>query len=138
MLSRIVTSLLALLMPRSAVGRSVRAEYRNNPSEIVVPFVAGGGTDLVAPSSRSSRQEWVTISLSQGGGGGVRASRRADRSPGDGYTVLMDIQLRLAAIGPRNAALTLGRRKYAGASCATRWGRGEAARRGRVQESRNG
>jgi putative tricarboxylic transport membrane protein len=66
---------------------------------IVVPYAAGGATDISARAvgehmSATLGQRFVTENVT--GGGGTLAITRVTRSPGDGYTLLVN-QLALAA-----------------------------------------
>ena len=71
-----------------------RAEYPGKPIEIVVPFVAGGCTDLV--SRRVA--DWIgkkwkqpVVVVNKAGGGGLPGARAAlKESRPDGYAILMD------------------------------------------------
>ena len=72
-----------------------RSSTRREPVEIVVPFVPGGGTDLIARATADYMgKKWgqPLLVVNKPGGGGVIGARAAlkDARP-DGYTVLMDI-----------------------------------------------
>lgn len=74
-------------------GRTIAEEnYPLRPVIIVVPFAAGGPTDLVArtiaPRLAEALEQQVTIENVVGSGGAV-AAMRVKRAPGDGYTIMM-------------------------------------------------
>jgi tripartite-type tricarboxylate transporter receptor subunit TctC len=111
---------LVLLGLTLAVVPAVSADYPEKPVEIVVPFVAGGGTDLVARLTADYvGKKWNSpiLVVNKPGGGGIPAARAAlkDSRP-DGYTVLMDIHtlssMHMAAF--KQPQITLADRKYAG------------------------
>lgn len=75
-----------------AAGRSAQAAgYPDHPVKIIVPFPAGGITDVVARmiaqrlSQRLGRQFFID---DIGGAGGNIGMGAAARAPGDGYTIL--------------------------------------------------
>lgn len=121
MTRRLAMSLLALLaaialLPAPPAG----AEYPEKQIEIVVPFTAGGGTDLVSRLVADHLgKKWgqPILVVNKPGGGGMVGARAAlkDARP-DGYTVLMDIHttssMHIAAF--KSPQLTLADRKYAG------------------------
>ena len=77
-----------LLAPLFALAQS----YPAKPVRIIVPFPAGGTTDLVARMVQPKFQEFLgvqTIIENKGGAGGSIGSNEAARSAPDGYTFLM-------------------------------------------------
>ena len=72
-------------------GASAQA-YPNRPIKVIVPFPAGGGTDVVA---RIVTQQMATIMNAtivvdnRGGAGGNIGTEIVARSPADGYTLLV-------------------------------------------------
>ena len=58
--------------------------------QLVVPFAAGGGTDIVARhfANAASRLGVTMIVVPMPGGGGARGSRYVLEAPGDGQTLL--------------------------------------------------
>jgi tripartite-type tricarboxylate transporter receptor subunit TctC len=95
-------------------------EYPTKPVELVVPFVPGGGTDLVARLTAGwIGKKWgqPVLVVNKPGGGGMIGARAAlkDARP-DGYTALMDIHttssMHVAAW--KTPQLTLADRRYAG------------------------
>ena len=121
MRSRIVTSLIVLVLtlPLVLSAGSVRAEYPDRPIEIVVPFVAGGGTDLIArlvADHLGKKWSQPILVVNKAGGGGVPGARAALKDArGDGYTVLMDIHTTSSMLigAQKTPPLTLADRKYA-------------------------
>lgn len=79
-------ALIAAAMPASAAG------YPERPVKIVVPFAAGGPTDVMARliasklSERLGQQFYVE---DQPGAGGNIGTANVARAPGDGYTILV-------------------------------------------------
>ncbi|QJR16619.1 Bug family tripartite tricarboxylate transporter substrate binding protein [Usitatibacter palustris] len=81
-------ALLALAMPLAAQAQAWPAK----PVKIIVPFAAGGATDVVARLLAQKLSEgWgqpVVVENKAGAGGNIGADAVA-KSPGDGYTMLM-------------------------------------------------
>jgi tripartite-type tricarboxylate transporter receptor subunit TctC len=114
------TVTLATVLALALSPWPARAEYPERPIELVVPFVAGGGTDLVARLVADHLgKKWgqPMLVVNKPGGGGIPGARAAlkDSRP-DGYTVLIDIHttssMHLGAF--KAPQLTLADRKYAG------------------------
>jgi len=85
-MSRLLYALL--LLPLLAFAQS----YPAKPVRIIVPFPAGGTTDLVARMVQPKFQEFLgvqTIIENKGGAGGSIGSNEAARAAPDGYTFLM-------------------------------------------------
>jgi tripartite-type tricarboxylate transporter receptor subunit TctC len=102
-----------------AEGAAAQA-YPSRPVEIVVPFVPGGGTDLIARATADflgKRWGQPVLVVNKPGGGGVIGARAAlKESRPDGHTVLMDIHTTAPMmIGAwKVPPLTLADRKWAG------------------------
>jgi tripartite-type tricarboxylate transporter receptor subunit TctC len=95
-------------------------DYPARAIELIVPFVPGGGTDLVGRLVADHlTRKWgqPLLVVNKPGGGGVPGARAAlkDAKP-DGYTVLVDIHTTSSMlIGAwQTPPLTLADRKYAG------------------------
>jgi tripartite-type tricarboxylate transporter receptor subunit TctC len=107
---------LAVLAPAGALAQS----YPTRAVEIVVPFVPGGGTDLIARATADylgRRWGQPLLVVNKPGGGGVIGARYAlKEARPDGYTVLMDIHTTAPMmIGAwKTPPLTLADRKWAG------------------------
>ncbi len=110
--------LLAVLVLLSPAATRAQ-DYPTKPVEIVVPFVPGGGTDLIARlvgdyMGKKWRQPILVVN--KPGGGGVIGARAAlKEARPDGYTALMDIHTTSSMhIGAwKTPQLTLADRKYA-------------------------
>ncbi len=90
----LIQTLIAAALAASA-GHSqaqTAASYPNKPIKIVVPFLAGGTTDILARAVASElTKAWgssVIVENKPGAGGNVGADQVAKSSP-DGYTLLM-------------------------------------------------
>lgn len=83
--------MLACVMPAVAVAQDAQA-YPHQPITLVVPFAAGGMTDILARQlGKTLQQEWqkpVVVDNRLGAGGIVGADRVA-KSRADGYTLLI-------------------------------------------------
>src|SRR5262245_11394353 len=91
-----LVGLAAAFAVRSGLaGETAAQPYPNRPVEIVVPFVPGGGTDLIARATADYLdKKWgrPLLVVNKPGGGGVIGARAALKdAPPDGYTVLMDV-----------------------------------------------
>jgi tripartite-type tricarboxylate transporter receptor subunit TctC len=85
-MSRLLCTLL--LLPLLAFAQS----YPVKPVRIVVPFPAGGTTDLVARMVQPKFQEFLGVQViieNKGGAGGSIGANEAARAAPDGYTFLM-------------------------------------------------
>ena len=88
MIIRIAAFLAALVVSGSALAQ----QYPSKPVKILVPFPAGGVTDIVGRllaqklSERLGQQFYVE---NQGGAGGNLGMGAAARSAADGYTILL-------------------------------------------------
>ena len=84
----LAVSLLAMLLPLASAGQG----YPDRPVKIVVPFVAGGATDVVARLlAQKLTDAWgqsVVVENRAGAGGNIGADAVAKSAP-DGYTLLM-------------------------------------------------
>ena len=84
----VVLALAASLVPGLAAAQA----WPSKPVKIVVPFAAGGATDVVARLlAQKLTDAWgqsVVVENRAGAGGNIGAEVVA-KSPGDGYTLLM-------------------------------------------------
>ena len=91
---RLASSTVALGAPilgAPAIARA-QANWPDKPVKVIVPFAAGGGTDLVARPwaeklSQAFGQQFVIEN--RGGASGLIGAEAAAKSPGDGYTFLV-------------------------------------------------
>jgi tripartite-type tricarboxylate transporter receptor subunit TctC len=87
-LSRFLAAALLGLVPLAALAQA----WPTKPVKIVVPFAAGGATDVVARLlAQKLTETWgqsVVVENRAGAGGNIGADAVA-KSPGDGYTLLM-------------------------------------------------
>jgi tripartite-type tricarboxylate transporter receptor subunit TctC len=92
-MKRIALSLLALAMAFAAPAKA--EEFPSKPVKIIVPYAAGGGTDIVARIVAQKLQEkWgpaVVVENRAGAGGNVGAEAVYTAAP-DGYTLLFTAQ----------------------------------------------
>jgi tripartite-type tricarboxylate transporter receptor subunit TctC len=101
-------------------GMAGAQDYPTRPIEMVVPFVAGGGTDLtgrLVADYLGKRWKQPVLVVNKPGGGGVPGARAAlKEARPDGYTALVDIHTTSSMlIGAwKTPPLTLADRKYAG------------------------
>ena len=81
--------LLGLLSCASAL--SVAQTYPQKPVKILVPFVAGGTSDIVARavSQKLNEAGYVTVVENRPGANGSIAAEALSKSPADGYTLLV-------------------------------------------------
>jgi tripartite-type tricarboxylate transporter receptor subunit TctC len=83
---------LSLLLPLAALSPAVAQEWPTRPLTLVVPFTAGGGTDI---SARLQAQAiggilgQTVIIENIGGGGGMTAGVRVAHAAPDGYTFII-------------------------------------------------
>jgi tripartite-type tricarboxylate transporter receptor subunit TctC len=89
--------LVALALPATALATSAPAgaqDYPTRPITLIVPFVAGGGVDvmgrIIAQKLAASFGQQVVIE-NRPGAGGVIGTRAVARAPPDGYTLGMMI-----------------------------------------------
>src|SRR3954464_12024522 len=88
LLNRIAGTLVALAL---GTGASVAQNYPTRPITLIVPFAAGGPTDVISRivsehMSRTLGQQIVIENVV--GAGGTTASTRAKRANPDGYTLI--------------------------------------------------
>jgi len=86
--SRIAAAVLALALPAAALAQA----WPSRPVKMIVPFPAGGATDVVARLlAQKLGEAWgqpIVIENRVGAGGNIGAEAAA-KSPADGYTLFM-------------------------------------------------
>ncbi len=91
LLTLAVGSTLMAALPLGAIAQSA-ADYPNKPIELVVPFGAGGGTDVlarvVADAAKKQSSQPITVLNKPGATGGIGLSEVAAAKP-DGYKIAM-------------------------------------------------
>ncbi|MGL4810794.1 MAG: tripartite tricarboxylate transporter substrate-binding protein [Beijerinckiaceae bacterium] len=98
-----VLSLMVLGISLSVTAVKAQSAYPDRPITLVVPFAAGGTTDIVArmmaePMSRALGQS-IVVENTAGAGGTTGANRVAKAAP-DGYTLLMgNLGTQAASVG---------------------------------------
>jgi tripartite-type tricarboxylate transporter receptor subunit TctC len=92
----------ALAMPALAMPGSARAQsrYPDRPVRCIVPFPAGGGTDIwarmVAEGMYAELGQPIIVE-NRGGGGGMIGTDAAAKATPDGYTILFNITTHVQA-----------------------------------------
>jgi tripartite-type tricarboxylate transporter receptor subunit TctC len=95
--SVLVIAILVAIVGSGAYANGVEEAYPNKAIKMIIPFGAGGNTDLLVRSMAEVMQEKLgqpVIGVNVTGGGGTIGTSEALRSDPDGYTVAM------AASGP--------------------------------------
>ncbi|RZL92655.1 MAG: tripartite tricarboxylate transporter substrate binding protein [Variovorax sp.] len=93
---------LALMLGAAAVPGAFAQAYPNKPIRLIVPFPAGGATDLFARTLSQKMGEKLGTTLvidNKPGAGGAIGSDLAAKAPADGYTLLL-ATTSTHAIGP--------------------------------------
>ena len=85
-------SLLAIAAAFVAIAPAAAQDYPNKPVTVIVPFAAGGPTDVAARIygeffSRTLGQQFVIENVA--GAGGTTGALRASRATPDGYTIFV-------------------------------------------------
>ena len=92
MMARLLLALLAVVLVAAASGPGHAQSYPERPIKIVVPFPAGGPTDvaarLAAQSLSSQLGQNVVVENLAGAGGRIGTKAVAEAKP-DGYTLLL-------------------------------------------------
>jgi len=87
----------ALLL--SLAGTTAAQEYPTKPIKVIVPFAAGGGTDVIARiwgDVMSARLKQRMVIENQGGGNGAPGTMAGIKSNPDGYTLVMGVASTMA------------------------------------------
>ena len=84
-MKKLIASLIALLLPALA-----GAAYPERPIKLIVPWAAGGDTDVIYRTFGPLMQKYLdgTIVVANvGGASGTKGAKEAKASPADGYTI---------------------------------------------------
>jgi tripartite-type tricarboxylate transporter receptor subunit TctC len=95
----VLAALIVCALRYDAAGPAVAQSWPSRPLTMVVPFAAGGGTDVLGRIVGRRLSEILgqqVIIENVGGAGGMIAAARAARAAPDGYTILIH-QVALAA-----------------------------------------
>lgn len=88
----IATTVAAALLSLSVPGAAGAQTYPTKPIRLVVPYPAGGGSDLMArPMSQKLNEKWAqsVVVDNRAGATGMIGTELAAKSPPDGYTLLL-------------------------------------------------
>ncbi len=97
---------------------SASAAYPDKPIHMVVPWAAGGGTDVVARALAESMKNYIDVQVlveNITGAGGSAGNKKVADAEADGYTILFngDTDI-LGSVTVMNAGYTLDSFKYIG------------------------
>jgi tripartite-type tricarboxylate transporter receptor subunit TctC len=84
--------LAAWMLPSAALAQNVASAYPSKPIRLVVPFPAGGATDIFARTLSQKLAEKIGTTVvvdNKPGAGGTLGSDLVAKSPADGYTLLL-------------------------------------------------
>lgn len=90
----LLRSLFALFVLGLAVAAEAQDSYPNKPIRFIVPYAAGGATDILARDlGRKLTEAWgqPVIIDNRAGAGGMLGAEIAAKAPADGYTICMII-----------------------------------------------
>jgi tripartite-type tricarboxylate transporter receptor subunit TctC len=94
MTRRVALAALSSLTVLTAGGLHAQTTYPNQPIKFIVPYPAGGATDvlarMVAQKMQDNWQQTVVVENKPGAGGTI-GNNQVAKSPADGYTVLFGI-----------------------------------------------
>jgi tripartite-type tricarboxylate transporter receptor subunit TctC len=89
---RTTLAIAAVLAPGITPALAQKDKYPDKPIRMIVPFVPGGGTDIVARAIAQKLTEGLGQSVivdNRAGGGGTVGAETAVRAAPDGYTIIM-------------------------------------------------
>lgn len=91
-MQRLTKMIVAACLSFSCAGAAVAQSYPAKPVRFIVPFAAGGGSDITARALSQRLSETLGQSFiidNRGGAAGVVGTEMASNSPADGYTLLL-------------------------------------------------
>lgn len=91
---RLATAVISLCLLAGSAGAFAQAQYPNKTIRLLVPFAAGGPTDVIARALALKLHDAMgqpVVIDNRGGSGGNIATEIVARSTPDGYTLLMAI-----------------------------------------------
>ncbi len=91
-LARLITAAAIVLLPLTAGSAHAQAGYPAKPIRLVVPFPAGGGTDIIARHIGNKMNEipgWKIVIDNVAGAGGNIGLGAAAKAPPDGLTLVL-------------------------------------------------
>src|SRR4029077_20515028 len=83
---------MALAALASVAGPAAAQDYPNRPITMIIPFAAGGPTDVLGRIVGARMGEVLgqqVVIENVGGAGGMTGSARVAQSPADGYTFVL-------------------------------------------------
>jgi tripartite-type tricarboxylate transporter receptor subunit TctC len=90
---RFARALSVLVLGTSAFAAALAADgYPNRPIRLIVPFPAGGGTDIIArevANKVATTEGWTLVIENRAGSGGNLGVDAVAKAPADGYTLVM-------------------------------------------------
>lgn len=87
---RLASSIAAVCLSAFAATAAFAAEYPARPVQVIVPYNAGGGTDLAARVLAQTMEKYLKTTVivrNQPGGGGAIGTSATVHSKPDGYTI---------------------------------------------------
>src|SRR6267154_4921887 len=90
--NKMLVRIAVLALSIGALAQPARAEYPERAIKMIVPFAAGGGTDVIAriiAQNLNSKWGQPVVVENQPGASGAIGTRAVMKAPPDGYTLLM-------------------------------------------------
>lgn len=99
MMNRSMRATAVVLASLAFAGTAAAQEYPSKPIKVIVPFAAGGGTDVIARiwgDVMSARLKQRFLIENQAGGNGAPGTIAGIKSNPDGYTLVMGVASTMA------------------------------------------